>query len=129
MSLELTLLVWSVPLLFAHILVQLILLQRDLGRDYNTGPRDEKRELGVFAGRAERALRNYLETWPAFIALALAAGLLGISEGLTQWGAGLYFGFRLAYLPLYLAGIPYIRSAAFAGASVGLLLMFIGIVF
>lgn len=128
MSFELTLLVWSVPLLFVHIVVQAVLQQRDLGRDYNAGPRDESQEPGVVAGRAKRALGNFLETWPAFIVLVLVAAVAGLSSGLTQWGAGLYIGFRLVYIPLYLFGVPYVRSAAFAGACLGLLLMFLGIV-
>lgn len=129
MSFELTLLVWSVLILFLHIGVQSGLLTRDLGSRYNAGPRDEAKTLSPLGGRAERALRNFLETWPAFIVLALAASVAGISTGLTQWGAGLYVAFRLAYIPLYLSGIPYLRSLSFLGACVGLLLMFIGIVF
>ena len=129
MSFELTLLVWSVLILFLHIGIQSGLLTRDLGSRYNAGPRDEAKALSPLGGRAERALRNFLETWPAFIVLALAASVAGISTGLTQWGAGLYIAFRLAYIPLYLSGVPYLRSLSFLGACVGLLLMFIGIVF
>ena len=129
MSFELTLAVWSVLILFVHIGLQAGFLTRDLGSEYNAGPRDEQRDLSVIGGRAERALRNFLETWPAFIILALAASVAGISSWLTQWGAGLYVLFRLAYIPLYLLGIPYLRSLVFTGACVGLLLMFIGLVF
>ncbi|SDG19910.1 MAPEG family protein [Pelagibacterium luteolum] len=129
MTLELTLLTWSVVILFVHIGLQSGLLTRDLGSDYNAGPRDEKRELGVMAGRADRALRNFAETYPAFIILALVAGIAGISNGLTQWGAGAYILFRLLYIPLYLLGVPYLRSLIFIGACIGLLLMFCGIVF
>lgn len=128
MSLELTLLVWSAVVAFAHIIVQSGLLSKDLGGQYNAGPRDEQREPGVMAGRAERALRNFIETYPIFIALAAAAAIAGISNGLTQWGAGLYIAFRIGYLPLYLFGIAYFRSLAFLGASIGLLMMFLGIV-
>lgn len=127
MGFELTLLALSVVLLFVHIGVQGALLTKDLGSGYNAGPRDEKRELGPLAGRAERALRNFLETWPAFIALALIAGVTGTSNGLTQWGAGLYLAFRIVYLPLYLSGVPNFRSLAFGVASLGLLLMLVGL--
>jgi uncharacterized MAPEG superfamily protein len=127
MGFELTLLALSVVLLFVHIGVQGVLLTRDLGSAYNAGPRDENRALGPLAGRAERALRNFLETWPAFIALALIAGVTGTSNGLTQWGAGLYLAFRIVYIPLYLLGIPYLRSLAFIAASLGLFLMLIGL--
>lgn len=129
MELELTLLVWSVLLLLVHIGLQSILLTRDTGREYNAGPRDEERPLGPLAGRAERALRNFLETWPAFIALALVVAITGRSDALTQWGAGLYLAFRVVYIPLYLLGIPYIRSMAWGVSLLGLLLMILGIFF
>lgn len=127
MGFELTLLAWSVVLLFAHIGIQATLLTRDLGPDYNAGPRDEQRPLGPVAGRAERALRNFLETWPAFIALALITAVSGESDWMTQWGAGIYLVARIVYIPLYLLGIPKVRSLAFAVASLGLLLMLIGV--
>ncbi len=128
MSLELTLLVWSVPLLFLHICVQAGLLSRDLGGAYNAGPRDEERELSPIAGRAARALRNFLETWPAFIVLALVVEMSGATGWLTQWGAAIYFLARIAYIPLYLGGVRYVRSVAFTIACAGLLMMFFGIV-
>jgi len=129
MSFELTLLAWSVVLLFVHIALQSILLTRDLGSAYNASPRDEERPLGTAAGRADRALRNFLETWPAFIALALMVAVTESSDWLTQWGAGLYLAFRILYIPLYLLGIPYIRSLIWIVSALGLLLMLIGLVF
>ncbi|WP_127144240.1 MAPEG family protein [Pelagibacterium montanilacus] len=127
MSLEVTLLVWSVLVLFAHIGIQSGLLTRDLGSDYNAGPRDESRTLSPVAGRAERALRNFLETWPAFIALALVVQLTDASSWVTQLGAILYLVGRIVYIPLYLAAIKYVRSLAFAVSSAGLLMMFVGV--
>jgi len=127
MTIELTLLLWSVALLLVQIIIQAVLSTRDLGREYNASPRDEKRELGLHAGRAERCLRNFLETWPAFITLVLAGAVTDISNGLTVWGAWIYLGFRIVYIPLYLSGVPYIRSAAFLGAFVGLVLMLLGL--
>ncbi len=127
MTVELTLLVWSVALLLVQITIQAMLLTRDMGSDYNASPRDEERELSSVAGRAERCLRNFLETWPAFIALVLVGAVTDISNGLTVWGAWLYLGFRIAYIPLYLFGVSYIRSAAFLGAFAGLALMLSGL--
>lgn len=127
MALELSLLVWSVVLLFVHIGSQGVLLTREHGSRYNAGPRDEERAPGILGGRAERALRNFLETWPAFIALALVCGVTGTSNGFTRTGAALYLGFRLVYLPLYIFGVTNIRSLAFAGACLGLALMAAGL--
>ena len=38
-------------------------------------------------------------------------------------GAATWFGARIVYLPLYLAGIPYIRSLVWAVSILGLALM------
>jgi uncharacterized MAPEG superfamily protein len=79
-------------------------------------------------GRATRALRNFQETYPIFIALAVVAVTSGRADALTYWGALLWFWARVAYLPAYLMGlIPY-RSWVWSVAAIGLALMFAGIV-
>lgn len=120
---EIAYLVLACLLLLIHIAVQAMLLTRDLGREYNAGPRDEKRSVSGIAGRAERALRNYLETFPLFAALVLAVTVVGKSDGWTAIGAALYFWARVAYLPLYLAGVPYVRSAVWTVAGVGIVII------
>ena len=42
-----------------------------------------------------------------------------------EWGAILWFVARIAYVPLYLLGIPYLRSLVWAASMLGLLLMLI----
>ncbi|RDE09606.1 MAPEG family protein [Pelagibacterium lacus] len=128
MSFELWMIAASVLVLFAQIGIQSILLNREYGPEYNTGPRDENKPLTGKAGRAKRMLSNYLETYPAFVALALAVVVSDGSDGLTQAGAGLYILARIAYIPLYIQGVPRWRSAAFALGSLGLLAMLIGLV-
>jgi uncharacterized MAPEG superfamily protein len=121
---ELTLLALSVVLLIGQILLQAMTFTGEVGLGYNAGPRDEKRELtGKLAGRAERALRNLLETYPAFVALALMLAITGRTGGLGATGAWLWFGARVAYVPLYLLGVPFLRSLAWAASLVGLALM------
>ena len=120
----------AVVLLGVHIAVQSILLTRELGSSYNAGPRDEDRKVGGVAGRAERALRNFLETFPAFAALAAVQALM--DKGVDPWsgaGAAIYFWARVAYLPLYLAGIAYVRSLVFLLSCVGLVMIFCQILF
>lgn len=129
MSFELYALVFSVVLLLAQITIQASYLTRELGTDYNASPRDEERPLGVMGGRAKRMLANYLETYPGFVALVLVVAVAGASDWLTQWGAGLYLAARIAYVPLYLGGVPIIRSLAWLAAGVGLVLMIVGLLF
>ena len=120
----------SVVLLFVHVLLQAMTATRELGSAWNAGPRDEgRRPKGVLAGRAERASANFRETYPAFVALALALAVAGRGDGLGLAGAWVWLGFRIVYVPLYLAGIPYIRSLAWLGSGAGLVMMFVALLF
>lgn len=121
---ELLLLGWSVVLLVVHIMAQGQLATRERGIDWNAGPRDgDDKPLGVLAGRAQRALDNFKETYPAFVALALALVVSGRGGGIGETGAWLWFAARIAYLPVYLLGVKYLRSAVWGVSVVGLLLM------
>lgn len=121
---------WSVVLLFLHVMLQGVTATRELGSAWNAGPRDDGRKvMSVIAGRAERASANFRETYPAFIALALALAIAGKGTGLGLTGAWLWLGFRIVYIPLYLAGIAYVRSFAWLGAGIGLAMMFVALVF
>ncbi|WP_182087257.1 MAPEG family protein [Aureimonas sp. ME7] len=121
---ELVLLGWSVVLLFVQIMLQGQLATRERGTDWNAGARDgEAKPLGTYAGRAARCLSNFQETYPAFVALALGLAVSGRTGGIGEWGAILWFVARIVYVPLYLAGIPYIRSLVWLGSVLGLVLM------
>ena len=120
----LSLIVASVALLFVHIGAQAIAATSELGSAWNVGPRDESvRPQGVIAGRAERALRNYLETYPAFAVLAVALVASGRVDGFGFVGGVIWLVARVVYIPLYLAGIPYWRSLVWLAAVIGLALM------
>lgn len=135
MSPFLPLIGWSVVLLVVHVLLQGWTVTRELGSKWNAGPRDDgSKTSGHLAGRAERASKNFRETYPAFIALALALVFKGDAGGgdaatLGLYGAWIWFICRIIYVPLYLAGIPYIRSLIWVGSLVGLALMFFNLVF
>jgi uncharacterized MAPEG superfamily protein len=119
----------SVILLLFHIMLQGFLATRELGSTWNAGPRDEGREAkGVAAGRANRASKNYQETYPAFVGLLLALAFIGDASGWGLLGAWIWFIARIIYIPLYLKGVPYIRSLVWLVSVLGLLLMMLGLI-
>lgn len=121
---------WSVLLLLFHIGLQGMTATRELGSAWNAGPRDEgKKPKGAVAGRADRACANFRETYPAFIGLALGLAIAGDPSGWGLTGAWIWLAFRIIYIPLYLSGIPYVRSLVWLLAMAGLFLMFLTLVF
>src|SRR5690606_20550883 len=116
---------WSILLL----LVQTVLpsaAARDLPLTYLAGPRDEnRRSASPISGRLSRALHNLMETYPAFVALALALAVTGKTGGMATTGAWLWLIARIIYVPLYAAGIPMLRSLVWLASIVGLLLMLV----
>lgn|SRR5690606_8313840 len=120
----LTLLALSVFLLLFHIGLQGMLATRELGSAWNAGPRDgDKEAKGVLAGRSARASGNFRETYPAFVGLLLALAFAGDTSGLGLIGATVWLVARIIYIPLYLAGIAYIRSLVWLISILGVLLM------
>ncbi|NSY18837.1 MAPEG family protein [Neorhizobium sp. AL 9.2.2] len=124
----LVLLCLSVVLLLVHVLLQGNFATKERGTAWNAGPRDGDNEpKSVMAGRAARASRNYQETYPAFIGLLLAMILTGDSSGFGLFGAAVWLVARIVYIPLYLKGIPYVRSLVWLVSLVGLALMMIAL--
>jgi len=121
-STEITVLILSVVLLLAQIVAQAFAIY-DFGPKYLFSPRDEERQPNVLAGRLYRALFNLLETYPAFIALALALVVTGKAGGLAATGAWIWLLARLVYVLLYAAGVPVLRTLAWTVSIVGLLMM------
>ncbi|CAA0097626.1 Uncharacterised protein [Starkeya nomas] len=113
MTTELILLAWTLVLALVQVLLPAFFRNRETGIAYNAGPRDEAGPpVGVVTGRLRRAQANLFETLPVFAAGVLIAHLADREGTLTLWGAGLYFGARLVYVPLYAFGVPYLRSLA-----------------
>jgi uncharacterized MAPEG superfamily protein len=86
--------------------------QRDL--QWGMGPRDEPWPLTGVAGRLNRALVNFGETFPLFAAAVLAASLAGKLGPLTFWGSLAYVASRAIFVPLYAAGASPWRTLVWA---------------
>jgi uncharacterized MAPEG superfamily protein len=124
-STEIAVLGWSVILLIVHITAESLALIRDAGPAYALSSRDQAKDVSLLTGRLTRGLRNFLETYPAFIALALGLAVTGKHGGIGATGALIWFWARVAYVPIFAAGIAGIRTAVWTVSMIGLLLMLI----
>lgn len=114
-------------LALAHVGTHSMLLKASVGNGWTVGPRDAPVAPGPLAARAGRALRNFLETAPAFLALMLAAHAASASGALITIGMAAYLAGRAAYLPAYLSALPWVRTACWLVAGIGLALLLIGV--
>ena len=104
-----------------------IAARRQQGMEWGAGPRDEPRPTSGNAARLERAVRNFQETFPLFVAALFAASALGKLGALTLWGTHLYVWARIAYTPAYLSGIKGLRSIIWNIGFGGLVLVTLAI--
>ena len=87
------------------------------------GNRDNLPEATPLSGRAERAARNTLENFALFSAIALAAHVSGLTSPRIANGAEIFFWARVLYVPVYYAGIIYLRTAIWVVSIYGLAMM------
>ncbi|MBD8880858.1 MAPEG family protein [Rhodanobacter sp. 7MK24] len=124
MSVELQMLGWSVVLGLGYVLVAAGFGTWQRGLRWNAGNRDgEPQPLNKYAARADRANRNFLETFAFFAAATLAVVAMHKTGAQTLIGAQIYFWARLAYLPVYVIGIPYLRTVIWIASLWGILQM------
>lgn len=122
MTVELKMLGWSVVLGLVSVMVAATLMTQQRGLKWNASARDgETKPLTGVAARATRASWNFLETFPFFAALVLAIVVAQKNTPHTELGTELYFWARAAYLPIYLFGIPYLRTLVWALSLIGML--------
>lgn len=128
MSIELTMLVWSLVLAFVQILLFDFARTSQYGLKWNTGARDENMPpLSPIAGRLQRAQANLFETLPLFIGAVLVVALAHKESQLTSYGAQVYFWGRVVYVPLYAIGIRQIRSLVWLVSTAGLVTIFVAL--
>ena len=131
MTPDLRFLVYSVVLTWVMILTASLFRLRAWtvpGLKLAFGNREDLPAPTLLAGRAERAVRNMLENMVLFIALLVAAHTAGVSDTRVATGAQIFFWARLAYFPVYLAGIKYLRTAIWTAGLIGLLLILAAVI-
>lgn len=70
--------------------------------------------VAAWAERAKKAHYNAVENLVLFAALVLVAHLTGGANDATAAAAITYFWARLAHFPLYISGLPFMRTLSFA---------------
>ena len=121
---ELSLLIWTAALTILQMLVSALGSISQIGLTTLAGNRDNLTETTGWASRAQRVHRNMLESIAVFAILVMSAHHLNISNDMTVLGAQLFFWGRVAFSIIYIAGIPWVRTAAWGVSLVGLILIF-----
>jgi uncharacterized MAPEG superfamily protein len=84
------------------------------------GNRDNLPPVTPFAGRAARTANNTMENFVLFAVIALVAQAAGKTSPQLVRGAEIFFWARVAYVPVYYAGVSYVRTIVWAVSIVGL---------
>jgi uncharacterized MAPEG superfamily protein len=128
MTTELLMLALSVVLGFVHIIVSATATTSQYGSKWNLSARDDEMPpLKGIAGRLQRALHNFLETFPFFAVAVLIADATNRHNWLALWGSQIYFYARVVYLPLYAAGIPVVRTLVWSVAMLGIVMVLLAL--
>jgi uncharacterized MAPEG superfamily protein len=94
------------------------------GYRWSASARDtELPPLPGVAGRLARVVTNFGETFPMFLAAVFLVVQTGRTNTISSAGAALYFWARLAYAPLYAAGVVVVRSLVWNVAVAGIAMM------
>jgi uncharacterized MAPEG superfamily protein len=121
-SFELKMLAASVLWGFLQLIVAAQASSFQYGLRWAASPRDaDMPPLMPIPGRISRNFRNYMETFPFFVAAILIAEAQGVHDTLTYWGAVTYLAGRFVFTALYISGVPLIRSLFWNIASFGML--------
>ena len=127
MPVELTMLAYSVAVLFVIVLIQANAGVSAQGLMPMANNRDNLPPPTAFQARMKRVVDNHREGLILFAPLALIAAQQGVSTSTTVLGAQLFFYSRVAHAVLYIAGVPAVRPLAWAVGIVGTVMIFLAL--
>lgn len=79
-------------------------MHRDMGDEWNIGPRDTTPEFSPLTGRLRRAVANHFESLAFFTIAVVLVSVGDRSNGLTVICAWIYLAARILYVPAYALG-------------------------
>jgi len=122
----------TVVLLVLLLFVAQIFLQETSRYRFNLwqimGNRDTTPEASVVAARLDRAKNNMMEALPLFLGLAMLALIKGGDMSAAATGGTVFLIARTAYVPIYAAGVPVVRSLVWLAGMAGLLMMALALI-
>jgi uncharacterized MAPEG superfamily protein len=111
---------YSVLLCFVQVVVAASGANTQVGLPALAGNREGLVEMKGWAGRARRAHLNMVENLVLFAALVLIVAVANKANATTATGAMIFFWARIAYVVIYLIGIPWLRTLAWVVSVVGM---------
>lgn len=127
MTFDLAVLVWSTGLFALYVGVQSTLYRVEHGVRFALTARDDEPDGNKWNQRANKALRNLIETYPVFVVLAVANLLQPAPDPVVSWAGLVYILARIVYLPLYIFGVVGVRSLVWTVSAIALIVMFFSI--
>jgi uncharacterized MAPEG superfamily protein len=121
---ELMWLLWAVALTVVQMLIAVTGATLQVGLPRLAGNRDGMPPLTGWAGRAQRAHLNMLESLVLLAALVLVAVVANKTNSNTLLGAQIFVWARLVYAGAYIAGIPWVRTLVWLVSIIGLVIIF-----
>jgi uncharacterized MAPEG superfamily protein len=123
---EIQIVLWSTCLGLVHLIVTVLATVSQHGLKYVFSARDEEKLLRGVSGRWNRSFLNFSQTFPLFLASVFCAQLAGGHSWVSLLGAQLYFWGRLIYVPIYLTGLPVVRTLVWLIAFAGIVMVLLG---
>jgi uncharacterized MAPEG superfamily protein len=123
MTFELYALCAATLLGLVHLSAASFSFKAQVGNRYAVGSRDEWLKPTGVAARLDRAYANFRETYPLFAAVVLMVYVTDAAGAWSLWGSVMYLTGRALFLPLYAAGVPWLRTFSWNLASLGLVVV------
>lgn len=111
MTTEVMILAYAMLVQLVQFVLMAVTSNLQVGAAYAASARDEPRVLTGMAGRMKRAFDNHFEGLILFTIAVVVVTLGNAASALTATAAWIYLIARIAYVPAYGLGIPYLRSA------------------
>ena len=92
------------------ILIQILAAQAQVGLEVLVQPRDDMPKLTGVAGRLDRAQLNSIVAMALFAPAVLILQAKGLTTSGTLLTAQVFLVARIAYVPVYVAGMPWVRT-------------------